>query len=405
MFFGLTLLNLSVGRSLLYPPVVFTAAWTGYLLWLFLLGRRFFALSVETVGIFLVGGLAMSLGGFLVNRIWKGGRRWGSTVSRPDRTIGRLLAAGFWACLLALPIRLLRLKELAGNAPTDLLSPSFWVEVRRASLAEAQRNRVSVLALTDNVILLAWFLVLAATARDAKDRRVRPATVGIAFLAVIYSVMMASRAAVVTFVPALAAIVWMTLRRLPWKFMAISIAIAAIVFSLAVIFVQALDVAGIWRSFELYALGGIVAFDHTVRVPGEIPPVWTITRSLLAVAGKLGAHVTVPPLHAAYARVSDRELMNVYTMYFAYFPHFGWAGVAVMPLLVGAALTWLFLPALADDPRRRFVYASAVAGLVLSQFSEYFLMNLTFLLKAAIFALVLYGVPRASGTGVRAGER
>ena len=400
LLLGLTLFNVSAGGSLLYPPAIFTAAWTGYLLCLALLGRRFFPLSAETLVVFIAGAIALTVGGLVVTRFWKNGRRWGSTASRADRTIGRLLAAGLGICLLALPTRLLRLKELAGNARTDLLSPSFWVQVRRASVAEGDSNRASFLALTDNVILLAWFLLMAAAARDARDRRVRPTTLGIAFLAVIYSMMMASRAAVVVFVPALVAIVWMTLGRLPWKFAAISIVVAAIVFSLAVIFVQTRGVAGIWRSFELYALGGIVAFDHTVRFPGEIPPVWTITRSVLAAAGKLGAHVAVPPLHAAYAPVSDRELMNVYTMYFAYFPHYGWAGIAVIPVLLGAALTWLFLPALEDDPRWRFVYASAVAGLVLSEFGEYFLMNLTFLVKAALFALVLYGLPLGPRAGV-----
>lgn len=407
VFLAMTVFNLAVGRSLLYPPAVFSGAWTGYLLWLSLLGDRFFPLSGRTLGVFLAGGLALSLGGLLVTLFWKRSAGWGSTGSRPERTIVRLLDFGFWMCLLAFPIRVLRLLELAGSDRRfGLLSPIFWITVRRVSLEESDRNRVSVLVLTDNIILLVWFLALASLAHDAARKRVRPTTVGLVALTLIYNLMTAGRFGALAFLLGLVAIVWITVGRLPWKVAAGSLVAGTIVFCAVAVFVQkggnvrasvSKNAVGIWKSFELYGLGGIVAFDHTVRQPGDIPPVWTVTRSVVQVANKLGAHLELPSLNAEYSQVSDHERMNIYTMYFAYFPRFGWIGIAIFPFVVGAFSSWLFFPALSGDPRARLLFAASVAGLILSAFGEYFFMNLTFLLKAAIFSLVLYGLPRAGG--------
>ncbi len=82
-FLALTLANRVIGRSMLYPPAVFTAAWTGYLSWLALLGDRFFPLSAETLGIFLAGAVALSLGGLATSLL----KRQGRPVS--PRPVGR----------------------------------------------------------------------------------------------------------------------------------------------------------------------------------------------------------------------------------------------------------------------------------------------------------------------------
>lgn len=416
VLFLLTLANRAIGNSMLYPPAVFTAAWTGYLLCLSLLGTRFFPLSVETLGVYFVGALALSLGGLLVSLFresaGKGGR---APFSRPDRTISRLLDIGFWACVLAFPARLMRLRELGDVFGTiDILSPDFWLSVRRASLVEADENRLVGLALTDNFILLAFFLALAALAEDVARKRLKPRTVGLILVAIVYNVMTAGRASAVIFFLGLAGIAWMAARRLPWKVAGFSMAGLALIFALGSIFMKKggdvaasteENVSGIWGSLEFYSLGGVVAFDHTVRIPNDITPVWTVTRSFIQVANKLGAHVDLPSLHADYAPVSSSERTNVYTMYFAYFPHFGWGGVVILPFVLGVALTRLFWSTWAGDPRARLLYACAIGSLALSGYNENFYMNLNFFVKAGLFSLALYGLPRigravpAAGTG------
>jgi oligosaccharide repeat unit polymerase len=403
VFLILTLANVAIGRSLLYPPTVFSAAWTGYLLWLSFLGDRFFPLSPKTLGIFLVGGLAFSFGGLLVS-LFGGRRHWrGATAGRPEQIIDRLLDFGFWICLFAFPIRIMRLQALAGSeAGSNLFSPSFWISVRRASLVESEENRLSGSTLSDNIILLASFLALAALAEDVGRKRLRPRTAGLVIVAIVYNVMTAGRASAIVLLIGLVAAAWMAAGRLPWKMVTLAVLFGGVVFCLGAIFVKnvgnvtasaAENVQGIWEHFEFYSLGGVVAFDHAIREPSDIPAVWTITRSFVQVGNKLGGRFEVPSLYPEYAQVSDHEWMNVYTMYFAYFPHFGWAGVVLFPVVLGIVLSWLYQSAQASDPRARLVYASAVAGLVLSGFNEQFFMNLTFLLKATVFSWVLYGLP------------
>lgn len=400
----LTVINVAIGRSLLYPPAVFSAAWTGLLLWLSLVGDRFFPLSSRTLGIFLVGGLSLSLGGLFVS-FFEGGRPgFREAASRSERTLKRLLDFGFWICLLALPNRLMRLKALAGpETEMNPLSPTFWLSVRRAHIAEWEENRLSGLAFSDNIILLASLLALAALAEDVARKRLRPRTAGLIVVAIVYNLMVAARANAIVFIVGVVAAALMVSRRIPWKVVVLSLMVVAFIFSLMAVFLHKggsvtasaeENVAGIRESFELYGLGGIVAFDHTVRVPNDIPPNWSVTRSFVQVANKLGGRFELPSLHADYSQVSNHEEMNVYTMYWAYFPHFGWAGVAIFPFVLGVVLTWLFWSAQAGDPRARLVYALAIAGLVLSGFSEEFFMNLTFLLKAMAFSWVVYGIPR-----------
>ena len=59
----LALVDLLVGRSLLYPPTLFCLAWSGNLLLLASLGDAYFAIADETVLLFFAGAVAMSLGG------------------------------------------------------------------------------------------------------------------------------------------------------------------------------------------------------------------------------------------------------------------------------------------------------------------------------------------------------
>jgi oligosaccharide repeat unit polymerase len=410
-FLVLTLANVGVGRSLLYPPAVFTAAWTGYLLWLSILGDRFFPLSPKSLGIFLIGGLSFSLGGLLVC-LYRGRRQGGVVLtSRPERVVNRLLDIGFWLCAAVFPLRLTRLRELASAAAgTSFLSPVFWVTVRRESIAEADENRLSGHTLTDNIVLLASFLALAALAHDVSRKRLRPRTVALILLALVYNVMTAGRESSVILLIGLAAAAWMAAHRIPWRALALSLLGIVLVFSLGAIFVAkggdvtasaAENVHGIWESVEFYSLGGLVAFDHTVREPGDIPAAWSVSRSFVQVANKLGARFDLPSLHAEFSQISDHEWQNLYTMYFAYFPHFGWLGIFAFPFVLGIILSWLFRSAQTGDLRACLVYSAMVGGLVLSAQNEQFYMNVTFLLKAALFSWLLYGFRRS---GVAPGE-
>jgi oligosaccharide repeat unit polymerase len=402
-FLALMLTNRAIGRSMLYPPAVFSAAWAGYLVGLLLLGDRFFPLSAETLAVFLVGGLCLSLGGLAVSLRRRGTTSRPTPVVRSVRALDRLLTLGLWVCVLGLPLSFLRLKALAASrGATNILTPYFWGSVRRASILEAERNQFSLVGLTDNFGLLAGLLALASVAEDAARGRFGRRTAVLVGLAIAYQVMSAGRASAFILLLGLVAISWLASGRVPRRVLAIVVGCGVLIFSFLGIVLgkggsawasAGQNVEGMIDSIELYSLGGLVAFDHTVREPDDIPPAWSVTRSFVQVANKLGAHIDVPSNVALFVQVSNRDVTNVYTMYFAYFPELGWGGVATLTFILGVILTWLFWAARAGDPRARLLYAACFAGLILSSFSEYFFMNLNYFTKATVFSLILYGLP------------
>lgn len=163
-----------------------------------------------------------------------------------------------------------------------------------------------MLALTDNFILLAGLLALAALAEDAARGRVTRRTAGLIGLALVWQLMTAGRAGATILFLGLVAAAWLAAGRPSRRLVGATLLSGVVVFSLGAIILDNggsitattdENVGGIWESFELYSLGGIVAFDHTVREPDGILPVWTVTRSVIQVANELGAQFELPTLH------------------------------------------------------------------------------------------------------------
>lgn len=401
----LALVDLLVGRSLLYPPVLFCLAWSGNLLLLASLGDAYFTIADETVLLFFAGAVAMSLGGAAELLLESAP---GRPVRAPRRdepgraaAVERMLDLGFLAIVLALPLRMLRLRQLGGGT-IDLGSPAFWVNVRQASIVESNQSAMSWLTLTDNVVLFALFLALAAVAHDVARRRFRMRTALLVLLALLYQVSTASRASGTTLVCGLVGIA--ALARGRWSVRSLAYGAAAIVatFSFAAVLMGKggqvdaglLDnVFGIARAALLYLVGPTVAFDRALADPSGVPAVWSVTYSVAQVANKLGAGIELPSIHAVFSHVGTGLWMNAYTMYFAYVPDLGVTGALALLFALGMSLTWLFRRAEAGSPHARLLYATMLSGLVMSGFGEYFFMNLSFYVKAALFGLVLYGLP------------
>lgn len=419
-FLVLALGNLWLARSLLHPPVLFCLAWAGYMVALGLSQGEYYPVGDDTLLFFLGGGVAMTLGGALALLLPAEPRAVLVHGRRAPATVDRIIGLGVWLVVVTLPLRIVRLQQLAGQ-PLAPLSPQFWYQVRRATIEESDRSAMTWLSLTDNVVLLASFLALAAVARDVECRRVRVRTLLIVVLAVAYQVSTASRASGMSLVCGLMGVFWMTSAR--WSLRAIvSGAIGAIVvFSFAAILmgkggrVDATlleNVSGVARASVLYAVGPIVAFDGAFHDPASVPPVWSITYSVVQVLNKLGAGIALPSIHAVFTHVGPGAWMNAYTMYFAYVPDAGVAGALLLLVAIGAALTLLFRCALGGSPHARLLYATTLSGILMSGFGEYFFMNLSFYVKAGLFTLGVYGLPvlalprlQATRTGSRSALR
>ncbi len=397
--------NAWLGRSVLYPPALFALTWAAYLASAWASEGTYPPVSDDALLLFLGGAVAVSLGGLVVQLLDAGrgvtaGGRDQSTMRAP-RVVRRLIDWGSAIVLLALPIRFARLRQLGGGS-LDVLSSDFWVKVRRAAILESDSGASSLLALTDNLVLLSLFVALAAVADDVGTRRLRARTIIVVPLALFYQLSTASRSSGMALVCGLIGIAWMTSGRWSLRSIALGGLGALVVFSCAAVFMNKggrLDaglvenLVGVGRVLVLYAVGPIVSFDQAFADPASVPPVWSITYSLVQVANKLGASIALPSIHAVYVRVAPGLWMNVYTMYFAYVPDFGVAGALVLLCLLGILLTWLFRRAEGGDPRARLVYATTLSAIAMSGFNEQFFMNLSFYVKAVAFAFAIYGLP------------
>jgi len=416
----LALGNSWVGRSLLYPPTLFSVAWAGYMLALSSYQETYFPIADDTLLLFFAGALAVSLGGAveLLLESVVGSRRAPPAERRPQ-TVGRMIDLGIVVVVLALPLRMARLRQLGGGS-LNLLAPEFWVHVRQAAIAESDASAVSWLSLSDNVVLLALFVALAAVAHDVGRRRIRLRTLGIVLLALLYQVSTASRASGITLVCGLIGIAALSRGRWTLRSVAYGAVAAIAVFSFAAVLMgkggrmdaSVLDnVRGVTSAGVLYAVGPIVAFDRAFADPASVPGVWSITYSVAQVANKLGAGIALPSIHAVFTPVGPGLWMNAYTIYFAYVPDLGVTGALVLLFVLGAGLSWLFRRAAAGSPHARLLYATMIAGIVMSGFAEYFFMTLSFYVKAALCSLAIYGLPplaastfASSRPGSRAGS-
>lgn len=399
---ALAIVNLWLGRSVLYPPTLFCLAWAASLAALDLGRGTYLAISDDTVLLLFAGAVALSAGAALESLLdpETGARRAPAApavLARADRRI----TLATWLLVLTVPIRLARLRQLGGGAIE--LSPTFWVRVRQTAIAESNESAMTWLSLTDNLVLLASFVALAAVASDVQRGKMQWRTVVATLLALAYNVSTASRASGMTLMCGLIGIAWLAGRGWSLRSVAYGALGVILVFSCAAVVMGkggSIDatvvenVRGVAQVSVLYALGPVVALDRALDDPGAVPAVWSITYSVAQVANKLGAGIELPSIHAVFTRVGAGAWMNAYTIYFAYVPDLGIGGALGVLTFLGGALSWLYRRALGGSPHARLLYATMIAGLLMSGFAEYFFMNLSFYVKAALFSVVIYGLPR-----------
>jgi oligosaccharide repeat unit polymerase len=144
---------------------------------------------------------------------------------------------------------------------------------------------------------------------------------------------------------------------------------------------------------EWYTLGGVVAFDRIVQNPSGIRSSWSISRFFLLTANKLGASFEVPSLHAEYTMISPSMKTNVYTMYFSYFQDYGWAGIVLLPYVLGYTLTWVYRNARGGSRAALVLYGLMFSGILLSGFNEEFFLALNTLLKGVVVVWLVFSLP------------
>jgi oligosaccharide repeat unit polymerase len=126
----------------------------------------------------------------------------------------------------------------------------------------------------------------------------------------------------------------------------------------------------------LYLLGSLAAFDVVLEQSAPLQLGVNVFRSVLAVLASLGLDVPVPSLVKPYVYVP--EPTNVYTVFLPYYEDFGWLGVAVAFVLLGAMHAWLYRRATTtQNPRWKVLYALSMYALLMQFFQDQYVSLLT----------------------------
>jgi oligosaccharide repeat unit polymerase len=396
----LTATNRYIGKSMLFPSALFSGLWAIFLFGLYLSGRMFYPVASDTLLFYLWGACAFTVGAIgtvLLSPILTETVAFSPPSTIRMRVINRMLDVLAVSLLLVLPIYWQRIQEIAGESS---IVSNFWVAARQQLIEYAQDDGTRKISLLDNCQVLSVLIALAMYLQDdgTLGRRIR--TWSAVLLSLAYDLMTAARADAVILLLSLLGVSWIRTRRVNWKQLAVICVLFVFVFtSMAILLEKGFtrrnatlleNLPTLVEGFQEYALGGIVAFDRVFHDPQKIPAVWSIDRVFVQAANKLGANFSLPSLRASFVDVGPEIDTNVYTSYFAYFPHFGLIGTSLILLFLGSVTTRVFWAAHSGDPVAQLIYGILFSGIVLSGYGEYFFMNLNFLAKALLFGYFLY---------------
>jgi len=410
--FVLAGLNYRIGRTLLYPPMQFSLVWGLLLSGIVLSGDTFYPVTTPTLTVYVLGAFAFSLGGLLVLAIFPRHLhpvpRRGHPMSARAR---KILIVGLVVLIICLPLYWGYTKSLTTGSGLA----GFWRGVRVSSIRISDPRVPHEFHLTRvlfmNVVTLAIVLALITYYEHGRTPSQKLIRTLYLILGLIYSLMTAAVAGAAILLLGMLGIHALRAGRFRVKLVVLYLVLFLAAFS-AVSFVLekgnvrtshpiSYNIPELARLLRLYALGGVVAFDQVVENPHSVRANWSPFRFLALTANKFGASYKVPSLHADFTMVSPSLRTNVYTIYFGYYPNFGLFGTVVVMWLLGGALTWVYLSALAGIPWAAILYGILTAGVVLSGFAEEFFLQLNLILKATVLSLVIYNFPALSG---RAGQ-
>ncbi len=360
------LANYWIGKRFLYPPVVFCVVWAADLALVRLAGSFFYPMADETLAVFCLGALAVSIGGGIALLVPIGPMSEQPMGKYSDRILNLLLLI----VVCAAPFVVFWIVDLASNFE----SATFLISVSRAIL-EADEAQDPSWTLAGNFMTLALIVAMIAYLQrgEGKKRAFLATAVGL-----LLTIASAGRSGIVMLMLSFVCLSSIRTRGIPWKLLIpifLSLVIVAGAMAIAIEKGEARadapltdNLVPVFQGFVLYGAGGLVAFDRVVRQPNIIPHNWQITTPLLLVANKLGAQFDIPFLHSEFVDVGPQGLdQNVYTMYFAYFD-LGSSGMMLAIAFVGFVVTISYRLAIAGSKLSMIIYSYFFGALLLSPY-------------------------------------
>ncbi len=388
-------MNAYIAKSYLYPPAVFAALWSGLLVGLVISQNAFYAISSETLMVYLLGAVAFSAGGFLALLSSKGSAVPRQVVSPQRRSfVHVMLYIGLVVLVLLFPFYWRRLVQLSAASGYE----SFWVGLRY-QIGYGYGEGLGVFAY---LITLARFLALVAFYENDGSLAGRFRAYSLMILALTYDILSAARYGAILLVFGLIGVDWIRSGRIKVKpLLAGTVALLLIFFTVAILLEKgwSLDkpilenVKSVLKVFRLYVLGGLVAFDSAVRDPSSFSEIGRIStlRFFFAIANAFGAKIDLPRFVTLFT-MTPRPT-NVYTIYFSYFLDYGWAGVVMIMFALGGLMAWIYLAASRGNPQAAILYGMMLGFLMVSNSNEGFLTALSYWIQAISVVFVLYRWP------------
>lgn len=389
-------LNYRLTRAFHYPPTFFAILWAALLFGLYISGDFFYQISVETLTIFSLGVFMFSIGGLLVSHIYHNKPVNNLSYGLRDTSFtDRFLDIGLVVLLLAFPFYWRLLQQLGTMSGIE----DFWIGLR-AQTGSGDKSEAG-LGIFSYLTAFSTFISWAAYYENDGTLYKRFRAYFLITISITYHALTVSRLGVMVTIFGIIGVTIVRFGKIRVRSMLIGIVTFVLVFSIPAIILNkggSLDndlsenAVSLLESFQLYTLGGLVAFNDVVASPDYIKSNWSSLRFFATIANLLGSNFNLSHSTILDYTFTPRPT-NVYTIYFPYYQDYGWAGIAIIMLVLGGLTTGIYTKAINRDPQAAVLYGLIFAGLMLSSFGEFFMTALSYWIQAIFFTFLLYKLP------------
>jgi oligosaccharide repeat unit polymerase len=388
-------INYRLGGSFVYPPALFAGWWSLLLVALACSGGIFLPISSYTLIIYIVGPCAMSLGGMAALVSW--GRRFAGRSSRGSwECRNRILTGSLILLTVLLPALWYRIQQLSAASGVR----DFWVGVR---LQTMQSDKT--LGVFDELIFFSTITAWVAFMEQQRLGTGRLRAVVAIILGVLYHLATASRLGALILIGGLVGITLIHGKNLFRSLVGGGMAVIVVFVSMALALNKGTErgdsstekAISLAHSFQLYALGGVVAFDSVAAGLATPESQGRTYRVLYAAARTSGYNVELPQLPSQY--VYTPIPTNVYSIYYPYFVDFGPIGVGIVLSILGLLFTLIYLSAKGGAGPFMVGYGLLFSYITLSSADEYVFSLVSMNVRAGLFLALLYRYSRSSRHG------
>jgi oligosaccharide repeat unit polymerase len=392
----LTVINILIGGSILYPPALFTAIWSALLAALYLSGNFFYSISSETLLIYFLGALSFSVGGLLHCPYVPLKKYFDLTQPRvTNQFVNRFLNMSLVILVILLPVYLKKLFELSTLSGLD----NFWIGIRvqTSSGIKGEEN----LGVLNYLVSFAFFITLVAFYEKSSSRWAKVRAILIIIITFIYQIATVGRTSVTLILLGLIGIAFIMARKIKLRIVFVGIFLFLVIFSGTAFLLNkggdidlsiTENVSSLSKTIQMYTLSSIVAFDNIVT---ESPPktLGLLTfRFFINLANALGSRIDLPSPVLDYTITPN--LTNIYTIYYPYYMDFGMFGIMMIMFLLGILITKIYKLAICGNLLAIILYGICFGSIILTNLGDPFIVAFSFWIQAIFWISVIYLFPR-----------